>query len=74
MSKKKFRTDFLYPKNSPLIGAGSIFNIAGNYFDFNYSNTPEEADAKAIANDWGVVGQDLKEAMNTVGKENCSLV
>ena len=52
MSKKKYKTGFLYPKNNGWVGAGSIFNIAGNYFDFNYSHTPEEADAKAIENDW----------------------
>lgn len=56
---KKYRTDFLFPTPSFLIGAGSVLNIAGNYFDFNYSSSDTEADNKAILSDWGVIGQDI---------------
>jgi hypothetical protein len=59
---KKYRTDFLFPTPSFLIGAGSVFNIAGNYFNFNYSSSDKEADNKAIMSDWGVIGQDISSA------------
>lgn len=74
MSKKTYRTDILFPRTSALIGAGSIFNIAGNYFEFNRSQTAEEADWLALANDWGMVGRDLKTVIaanpNTAQLEN----
>lgn len=56
---KKYRTDFLFPTPSFLTGAGSVLNIAGNYFDFNYSSTDKEADNKAIVSDWSVIGEDI---------------
>lgn len=60
---KKYRTDILFPRASFLIGAGSVFNLAGNYFEFNRSRTGEEADWLALANDWGVAGDDLRKAI-----------
>lgn len=60
MKKRKYRTDILFPRTSFLIGAGSIFNLAGNYFEFNTSHSEEIADIRAIESDWGVVGDDLR--------------
>ncbi len=73
MSKKKYRTDFLFPRTNMLIGAGSIFNLAGNYFEFNTSKTEQEADFKALENDWGVIGMDLCAVMNENPKETLEL-
>jgi len=67
--EKKYKTDFL-TANSFLIGMGSVFNIAGNYFKYNSSKTEEEADGLAIANDWHIVGQDINDAMIIFDKEN----
>ena len=66
---KRFRTDFLFPKSSLLIGFGSIFNISGKYYKFNGSKTSMEADYKAIQSDWGIVGQDINEAIKELKKE-----
>lgn len=64
MTKNKvFHTDFLFANPSFIVGAGSIFNIAGNYFDYNYSHSTDEADAKAIRSDWGMIGQDMFEVI-----------
>lgn len=63
MFKRKFRTDFLTSRGSLLIGAGSVFNLAGSYFMFNNSNSGAEADARALECDWGMVGQDLQQAI-----------
>lgn len=57
--KKRYSTSILFPRNSFRIALGSVFNIAGNYYKFNYSESAAEADMKAIENDWAVVGQDL---------------
>lgn len=58
----KFKTDFLLPKNNFLVGLGSVLNINGLYFDYNYSKTAQEADNKAIFSDWKNVGEDIKTA------------
>lgn len=60
---KVFRSDFLFPRPTIVSGMGTIFNIWGNYYRFNGSPTPEIADKRAILNDWGVVGNDLRNAI-----------
>lgn len=67
--EKNYRTDFLFATPSFLIGAGSIFNIAGNYFEFNTSPSGEIADRKALESDWGVVGNDLRCAIDEFESE-----
>ena len=64
-----FRTDFLFSKPSFLVGAGCIFNIAGNYFDYNISRTGLQADLKALKSDWSVVGQDIGDAQKKFKKQ-----
>ena len=63
-------TGFLYSDPSILKGAGTVLNVWGNYYTFNYSATPEEADERAIANDWKVVGHDLQSAMGRAEEES----
>lgn len=70
MSKKYYATDHLFPRTNSIIGAGSVFNIAGNYFEFNYSSAAEEADSRAIESDWGVIGLDLEQAVKLNPKES----
>lgn len=64
-----FCTDFLVPSSSFVTGMGSAFNLAGNYYSYNTSEIEEEADKKAIYNDWVMIGQDLREAMLKVKKD-----
>jgi len=51
-------------KTSFLRGAGSVLNIAGNYFD--YSPIGVKADIKATRADWVAVGNDINAAMAKV--------
>lgn len=60
---KKYRTDYLFTTPSFLIGMGSVLNISGKYFMFNYSPSGQEADARAIESDWGVIGDDITSAL-----------
>jgi hypothetical protein len=55
-------SDFLFARNGILVGAGSTFDLWGNYFSYNESRTGNEADARAIASDWRVVGKDIRDA------------
>ena len=65
MNKKyNHRTDFLFPKSSFLIGAGSIVALFGNYYTFNFSNTAAKTDLRALRSDWGMVGNDFRKAFS----------
>jgi hypothetical protein len=57
--KKFYRTDFLFPRHSFIVGAGSILSIFDAYLDFNYSKTSAEADRKALESDFGTIGKDI---------------
>jgi hypothetical protein len=61
---KKYVTDFLFPENSFITGMGSLLNISGNYFIYNYSDDGAEADWKALKSDWGTIGQDFDSVIN----------
>jgi hypothetical protein len=61
-------TDFLYSDPSFLQGMGTILNLGGNYYTFNYSDTPQEADSKALASDWGMIGKDLKDVFRSLAE------
>jgi hypothetical protein len=55
-------SDFLFARNSFWVGAGSAFDIWGDYFLYNGSRSGNEADARAIASDWRVVGKDIRRS------------
>ena len=65
MFKRLRSRNFLFAQAGFLIGAGSVFNIGGNYFSFGSSASGPEADAKALASDWTMVGVDLEQALQT---------
>ena len=64
-----FDTGFLFSGMNFFTGAGSVLNLAGSYYDFNYSPSGAEADANAIATDWNMVGQDLNNAIAKLREE-----
>lgn len=74
---KKFKTlnktSFLVEDNSFIKGVESVFNIAGNFFEYNTSNTGAEADKKALTSDWLMVGNDLKNASKKFKSKNKQL-
>ncbi len=59
-----FRTDFLFPTPSFLKGMGTVLNLGGNYYSWNRSDTPEEADARGLKCDWAIVGEDIRRAFS----------
>lgn len=64
-SRIKFKSDFLLPKKSFGVGAGSAFNLFGNYFRCNTSKNGPEADRRAFMNDVGVFHQDYMSVINS---------
>ncbi len=66
----RFETDFLCPSSSFLVGLGSVLSVGGGLYSYN---TSEDPDGIAIANDWLVVGQDIRDAMEEAPhEEKCS--
>lgn len=67
--KRRFVTSFLFSSPSFLTGAGTVINLAGNYYQYNTSRSDLEADSLAIACDFGVVGEDIRQAMDEIAEE-----
>jgi hypothetical protein len=61
--QKKHTSGFLFSTPSLLTGAGTVINLAGNYFEFNISEADFEADKIAIENDFRVIGQDISSTL-----------
>ncbi len=60
---KKVQTDFLFAQPSFASGMARVFDLFGTFDAYNLSESGAEADARAIASDWLIVGQDIAEAM-----------
>jgi hypothetical protein len=60
---QKVKSDFLFAQPSFFSGAGRAIDLWGTFDDYNRSETTLEADEKAIASDWIIVGQDLYNAI-----------
>jgi len=60
---------FLFSEPSGLTGAGSILSIGGNYYDFNYSESEEEADFRAFEKDWEAVYDDMRSSFDRITKK-----
>lgn len=60
---EKVKTDFLFAQPSFASGAARVLDLWGVFDDYNRSETPADADARALASDWLVAGQDLMDAM-----------
>lgn len=56
----------------PSVAAGiaRVFDLWGAFDYYNYSSSPEEADAKAMFGDWYAVGQDLRKAEAELDSEH----
>jgi len=61
-------TTYLTAKSSFLTGAASAFNLAGNFYPYNTSATPEEADARAMRADMMAVGEDFNDLKAKEGR------
>lgn len=58
------RSDFLFVRPSLRRGVARLVDLGGTLDDsaYNVSDTPDEADAKALASDWQAVADDMREA------------
>ena len=68
----KVKSDFLFAEPSFFSGAARLLDLWGQYDQYNQSLTPAEADARAIAADWIITGQDLQDAMEEFNSEEAA--
>lgn len=69
---KENRSDFLFSEPNFWAGLGSVLNISGNYYLYNYSDSDEEADLKALESDWEIVSQDLRKILKSNSPQKVS--
>ncbi len=60
---KNIKTDFLIAQPSFASGVARSLDLWGQFDSYNESGSPQEADAKAIATDWLIIGQDIVSAI-----------
>jgi len=63
---RRYSTGFLFSTPSFLTGAGSVINLAGNYYRYNSSRSGAEADALALKNDFLMIGQDFFDVLDDI--------
>jgi hypothetical protein len=55
-------TDFLFAMPDFLREMGRTIDIGSTLVNYNSSETPGEADSKALANDWAVIGTEWRKS------------
>lgn len=64
MNAERYKTDFLIAQPSFVSGVARLFDFAGIFDDYNSSASPDEADARALNNDWNVALQDFRDSVD----------
>lgn len=67
--KEKYTSGFLFATPSFLMGAGTVFNLAGNYYEFNTAQSGADADRLAIENDFRMVGLDIYDSVEALAED-----
>jgi hypothetical protein len=62
-------TCFLFSDPSFLTGTASLMDITGSLLIYNSSPSGAEADARAIASDWAVIGSHILKATEDIEQE-----
>jgi hypothetical protein len=68
--QKRYTSDFLLFMPTFLSGAGTVMNLAGNFYNHNNFKTDLESDGAAIENDFNMIGQDLYDIFCKIKKSN----
>jgi hypothetical protein len=63
------RPDFLIATPTWLSGSARLLDLAGQFDEYNDSDSIEAADAKALFCDWRLIGETILDAMNVVRRE-----
>ncbi len=69
MSKYDEDTGFLFAHPGFIQGFASALDLGGTLVQYNVSRTPQEADIRALASDWGITGKDIQTAIKNLVEE-----
>ena len=69
MGKLNDDTCFLFADPSFLSGIAAVMDITGSLVVYNRSESGLEADERAIASDWAIVGSHISAAAESLEKE-----
>jgi hypothetical protein len=72
--QKRYTSGFLFSSPSFLSGAGTVINLAGNFYEFNSFDSGFEADEKAIENDFRMIGQDICDVIEKIKEDKKVLI
>ena len=61
-------TDY-FATSAFISGMGAVIDLGGTRVRLNEASSPNEADYLALANDWAMVGHDMREAIGRVISE-----
>ncbi len=53
-------------------GMGRLFDFGGTLSQYNFSETPEQADSLAIRSDWMAIGGDISAAIRSFEAKSCA--
>ena len=56
-------TGLLFAESSMWEGFARVLDIAGEFDDYNYADSEDDADLVALASDWYAVGADLHRSI-----------
>lgn len=62
-------TDFLFARPSFIEGMARIVDFGNTLNHYNDSPTPQDADRVALSMDWGMVGEDMYQAISNFETE-----
>lgn len=62
-------TGFLYADPSFFSGVAAMLDLASGLIVYNTSRSGREADERAIASDWAVIGKDIETAIEAIEEE-----
>ncbi len=62
-------SDYLFVRPSLFRGFARTLDIYGSLDSYNWSGSPAEADARAMAIDWVIVGNEIAAAMNQFARQ-----
>lgn len=67
MHKNSFITFMIFARPSFIEGIVRLIDLGGTLNIYNESGTEDEADYKALHNDWIMVGNDIKSSIENYG-------
>ena len=62
-------TNILFPEGGFIKGMMRALDLFGVTDAYNISDSPQEADSKALYSDWVTTGNDIRNAMETCANE-----